>query len=87
MSSEGPNRKGGDVLHQVLVERRPRTRNGVVFCLLVSLGGLVLLVIAAQSRSGESIGVIGVILLVPFGFMGVSGLLHLLWTRWRRGKG
>jgi hypothetical protein len=76
MSSDGQNRKEGDLLHQVLVERRPRTRNGVVLCLLVALAGLVLLVIAAQSRSGESIGVIGVILFVPFGFMGAKGLVH-----------
>lgn len=85
MGSDGDNRGGGDLLHQVLVERRPRTRKGVIVCLLVALVGLALLVIAAQGGSAESIGVIGVILFVPFGFMGAKGILHLLWVRLRGG--
>jgi hypothetical protein len=86
MSSDGQNRKEGDLLHQLLVERRPRTRNGVVVCLVIAFVGLILLVIATQSGSAASIGAVGVFLLVPFGFMAAKGALHLLWVRWRRGR-
>lgn len=72
------DRKDGDPLRQVLVEWRPRARQGMVLCLLV---GLVLLVISAQSRSGEAIGVIGVALLVPFGLMAAKGVLHQSYER------
>jgi len=71
-----------DRLHQLLVERGPRTRRWIVVCLVVSLVGLAVLVVCGLTSTGSPLDVMGLVLFVPFGAMAIKGTF---WG-WRRGR-
>jgi hypothetical protein len=72
-----------DRVHQVLVERGPRTRRWMLVCLGVSLVGLLILVATALTSTGSPWDTLGVVLFVPFGAMAANGAF---WA-WRRQRG
>jgi hypothetical protein len=71
-----------DRMHQVLVERGPRSRRWILICLVVSLTGLAILVACALTSTGSPWDVAGVVMFVPFGAMAINGTY---WTV-RRGR-
>lgn len=64
-------------LHQLLVERGPRTRRWTLRCFAVSILGLVVLVVSGLTGTGSPWDVIGVLLFVPFGAMAFNGAVNL----------
>lgn len=70
-----------DRLHQILVERGPRSKRWISACVVVSLLGFALLVVCGLTATGSPLDEIGLVMFLPFGAMAVNGAL---WSAGRR---
>jgi hypothetical protein len=64
-----------DRLHQIFLERGPRTRGWILACVIVSLAGFALLVVCGLTSTGSPLDEVGLAMFLPFGAMAVNGTL------------
>jgi len=70
-----------DRLHQILVERGPRSKRWINMCVALSLLGFALLVVCGLTSTGSPVDEVGLVMFLPFGAMAVNGAL---WSAGRR---
>jgi threonine/homoserine efflux transporter RhtA len=70
-----------DRVHQILVERGPRSKRSIKMCVALSLLGFVLLVVCGLTSTGSPVDEVGLAMFLAFGAMAVNGAL---WSAGRR---